>query len=507
MASPPSQSLVRPATDRELMPPPAKRIKRPAKVLDEDAYTDGLSKIIARDYFPGLLEAQSQQEYLDALKSQDQGWIDSARRRLTEVMTPGASRGRRGTSLAPSYQPATDTPRTAAGLETPMSTTSSVAESATTSKPAVDIDMSLSSFQARYTSEDNESFNKLLDKQNTKRAQRYSWLWAGNTIPSARQLLHRDRDRKLLMEKGAAASVGNAGESEKQLIVGLDERKAMPDTWDAKPNNEIFFAPEGVEDELETVQQRAEAASKAGPKAVVYDNTRLPAPRPDPDLSVPPSPSVSAIQDAIAGRPRSTASEADDHGGHTPRVNGYSFVDDEPTSAELSLHSASNQLTSGPSGDAPSNPFKIQQQSKRESLHHRMVDRVAKRNRAASRSTALSSVASTPMVGLLGTPGTPRPSARGNLTPAARRLWAKVGGTPRTTAGGGSSSSASSFGGSMGGSGKGATKHARSGSILSSGSGSGSGSGPGSSSPRLLRWTPTPKVRPKEQPPNKQKGQ
>ena len=62
-----SQALMRRSSgnDVALMPPPPfKRIKRPPKVLDEDEYTQALSDIIARDYFPGLLESQAQHEYL-----------------------------------------------------------------------------------------------------------------------------------------------------------------------------------------------------------------------------------------------------------------------------------------------------------------------------------------------------------------------------------------------------------------------------------------------------------
>ena len=70
-----SSALVRKRTDTDLMPPPppSKKIKRPKKVIDEETYTEALSKIIARDFFPGLLESETQQEYLDALESKDQG--------------------------------------------------------------------------------------------------------------------------------------------------------------------------------------------------------------------------------------------------------------------------------------------------------------------------------------------------------------------------------------------------------------------------------------------------
>src|ERR1700742_2821806 len=106
-STPSPQALVKRSQENSLMPPPPppKRIKRPATVLDEDTYTDALSHIIARDFFPGLLETQTQQEYLDAVTSRDKEWIAEAGRKLTEVMTPGPearrSQGRRGVAMTP----------------------------------------------------------------------------------------------------------------------------------------------------------------------------------------------------------------------------------------------------------------------------------------------------------------------------------------------------------------------------------------------------------------------
>src|ERR1700738_3397070 len=99
-AEPPkSTAVVRRSVDNDLMPPPPKRIKRPKNVIDEETYTDAISEIIARDFFPGLLETETQQEYLDALESRDGAWISSAGRRLQQIMTPGRRKGRRGTSI------------------------------------------------------------------------------------------------------------------------------------------------------------------------------------------------------------------------------------------------------------------------------------------------------------------------------------------------------------------------------------------------------------------------
>jgi protein DGCR14 len=470
MSSQNGQSLIRRSTDTELMPPPpTKRIKRPPKVLDEDTYTDALSEIIARDFFPGLLETRTQQEYLDALDSQDGEWIASAGRKLTEVMTPGIRRrGRRGVSMM--TPGGLDMPRGYGG-DTPASAVSDESSASTSmkgDKPKVDTNLSLDNFQSKYTSEDNESFNKLLDKQNEKRAQRYSWVWAGNRIPGYRLLKQKEREEKML--KARADQESENGGRRQLAIGGSDERKAMPDTWKSKPDNEFMFAPDGVEDTFETVQQRAEAQSRAPPKAVVYENTRLP-PAPVENPTVPPSPSLTTVRDAIAGRPRPTASEPGFTGGETPRVNGYSFVDDAPSPSPSEL--GAPPLTWGTlegshhllgSGDTTPNPFTIKEASKRETLHHKMVDRVAKNNRAAAKYGVTGKAgADTPA----GTP-TPKfassPRVGGNLTPAAQRLWSRVG-----------SSGGSKLGGTFGG-------------------GRATMAGKARESSLRHRWTPTPRV-------------
>lgn len=425
---PTTTALIRKRDDFELMPPPPppKRIKRPKKVIDEDSYTDALSQIIARDFFPGLLESETQQEYLDALESEDPEWISSASRRLQHVMTPGRKRVRRGTSLAPGAQ----TPRGFAG-ETPISVfaASSARPEEDDEKPEIDTNLSLAAFQSKYTSEDNESFYKLLDKQNSKRAEKYAWLWAGNKLPSKMQLAQKKVEAKLL-ESGRSLE-DDGFKKERLVIKGKDDRPAQPDTWNAPPNNALMFAPDGVSDNLETQIQVAEATSRAPPKAVNYQNTRLPAPHVIGDEeSIPPSPSLSAVRDAIAGRRRPDSSRTATStvaGNETPRVNGYSFVDDEEpefddtTRPEISINLGA--------GDATPNPFVIKEQSRRETLHHHMVDRISQSKRTSSKLGITGKVDRTSVPKF---PSSPRVAA-GDLTPAAQRLWSKIGSvTPRT---------------------------------------------------------------------------
>ncbi|KAF3760196.1 hypothetical protein M406DRAFT_283256 [Cryphonectria parasitica EP155] len=401
-------------------PPPTKKIKRPKKVIDEETYTDALSKIIARDFFPGLLESETQQEYLDALESKDKLWINSAGRRLKQVMTPGRQRRLKRPIQTPT-QSVGQTPVGYTG-DTPM-TSISTAPSTTVKRPEVDTNMSLGAFQAKYTSEDNESFYKLLDKQNQKRAGKYGWLWRGNKLPSKQEL--KQMEVKAKLAASGVSLVDDGFERTRLAIEDKDDRPAMPDTWKAAPMNALMFAPDGVDDVVaETVASRAQAASRAPPKMIVYENTRVPGPATAHEPSRPPSPTLSAVRDAIAGRPRPGDRDSTFAGGNeTPRVNGYAFVDDEEEEPVASVPA----IDLGP-GDATPNPFKIQDQRKREGLHHRMVDRIAQSKRTSAKMGLVGKVEQTPVPKF---PNSPRVS--GELTPAAQRLWSKIGGSKKAS--------------------------------------------------------------------------
>lgn len=390
-SQPLSKALTKRSAETALMPPPpvAKRIKRPVRVVDEENYISALSHIIKRDYFPGLAEAELQQEYIDALESKDTKWITEAGHRLEQGMTPGPSRGRRGTSMAPGM-----TPLRGVGGETPIgqggATPMSVAASEQSLAPdnlvqvdKQDLNLSLAAFQAKYTSDDNESFYKLLDKENVKKREKYAWLWDGNQIAAPRKIAHRIREAKRRAEL-TSSTVSN------DLILAemaKDKRPAMIDQKPIQPLNTFMFAPESLEDQQQTIAQAREEASLAPPKAIRHHNTRMPVEEVMPIYAVPPSPSMSAIDAAIAGRPRPTGSEPGYTGADTPRVSGYKFVDAEPTPAEIAY--AKGELTAPNPADllsrlvsADSGPaFQISEKSRREDLHHRLVDKNTKKKR------------------------------------------------------------------------------------------------------------------------------
>lgn len=464
MASSSSNALAKRSTDNALMPPPPppKRQKRPAKVVDEDVYTDALSHIIKRDFFPGLVESEAQQQYLSALDSNNSDWIREAGRNLTQVMTPGPDGRRRhgrGTSFTPRRSTAGgETPRGWTG-ETPGTTPMTEAGSdhfAPEEKPEVDVNISLGAFQTRYTSEDNESFNALLDKQNEKRATSYAFFHAGNKIPTNRQIAYREREHKLVEDgkssKSTALVTTNTAGEERQLLAAdgpsqdLDARPAAVESFRDRtgPRNALMFGPHGVEDQVTTIAQAREDRSNAPPKATNYAGTRFAPAAQASSESIPPSPSMSAIDAAIAGRPKPTASEPGYSGAETPRVNGYAFVDAEPTPSELGQPVSDAEADAAereaalallPKADesGPS-PFTISARSKREEVHHRLVEKAdrARRKSGRGRVEELSKLGITP-----GRTPTPRfktaeglKGGKGGMTPAARSLAEKLR-TPR----------------------------------------------------------------------------
>jgi protein DGCR14 len=451
-----------------LMPPPpaSKRQKRPAKVLDEDVYSDALSHIIARDFFPGLLETEAQKDYLEALDSNNKDWIREAGRKLTQVMTPvpdGQRRSGRGTSFTPRRSAAVgDTPRSYVG-ETPGRTPISNDFAPEAATPEVDINLSLGAFQAKYTSEDNDSFNDLLDKQNQKRAAKYTFFHNGNKIPTARQIAYREREQKLLENgmpssdalvttRGASSTVitANAAGEERKAVApnrpsaDLDARPASVESFPNRqgPRNHFMFGPDSVEDRLVTRAQLAEEASLAPPKAVKYAATRFPA-AVEPESVIPASPSMSAVDAAIAGRPMPTVSESGYGGAETPRVNGYAFVDAEPTPSELGIPVSDDEADAAereaadkllPKLDDHPNPFNIASRSKREDLHLRLVEKADSGRRTGGRMEQLRNLGITP--GRTPTPKFASATARKGvaMTPAAQSLANRIG-TPRRQGG------------------------------------------------------------------------
>ncbi|RMZ67144.1 nuclear DGCR14 [Pyrenophora seminiperda CCB06] len=313
--------------------------------------------------------------------------------------------------------------------------------------------MSLGAFQAKYTSEDQESFSQIIDKQNKDKFEKNVWLRQGNMYASKQRLAQQK-----VLEARAAASTSKDLVTTTRPSQNLDDRPAAPAGHRHTPINSLMFGPESVEPWAPTRALEAEKASLAPPKKVLHDNTRFPV-APDPDTARPPSPTLSSIRDAVAGRPRLNPSEGGYTGSETPRVNGYAFVDAHPPDEDdddeddaptdlLERYGLANSSSSG------ATPFTMNDASAREKMHHRMVDKIGASRASSSSSTTAQqsrSMMKPPGTGLgiftsetprflsaptprrsllLGNQGnqTPGRKVKGDLTPAAQRLFERVGG-------------------------------------------------------------------------------
>lgn len=157
-------------------------------VLDEDEYTEALSQIIARDFFPSLVHLDATNDYLDALRSHNPQLIDATVRRLEELSTPRTAR-------YPSQTPG-KTPYGGGPSDTPLRTPRNEPP---LKKPRYNTDLSLDNFQARYTSEDNASFTHILDEENRKRREKWAWAWeAQKRVEEQRDKMLEGRERLLL---------------------------------------------------------------------------------------------------------------------------------------------------------------------------------------------------------------------------------------------------------------------------------------------------------------------
>jgi protein DGCR14 len=378
-----SMALQKRNAETSLMPPPPppKRLKRPPKTLSEDDYTSAISTIIERDFYPSLSDMRKQSRYLDAVEEGNPVRIATAARRLLD-RTPAAQREEDEEEETPEEKRERILQEDVKGMK-------------------------LDSFQAKYTSEDNESFNSLLDEQNRKQREKYAWKFNGNKKLSKQEFAIEQR-RVLLLEDGDVRIAGERSGDPDQWSKEIE-------TWKWTPLNVLMNPHPGLEEQEDPSQ---------GQKVIRHTNTGVPEFK---KPSTPaPSPSMSTVQDAIEGHPRAD----------TPKVNGYSFVS-TPKPTDLGAPKMTwGEITSTPVTLEPPSPFRLAEPSDREKLARKLADKAEKDITARQR-------AYTPRLRNVATLGTPRDTTgktplgkdipkfgsspdvrKGLLTPAAQRLLA-----------------------------------------------------------------------------------
>lgn len=247
-----------------------KKAKR--KVLDEDAYIEvcnvnlrlcgkiyklfvifiennflqGIEKIIQRDFFPDLEKLKAQYEYLEAIEKNDVVKIREMHLQYT------------------GKKPITPREPSPASFETPIvhQNTSNRNNNAkdtanaeqipeTQIEPKSDQKINLDAYLSVHTSEDNESFNDIMEENERKHRLKYSYLY--------------NEETKSIEEQNMQLALPSI-----QKQCELPEKKLNIDTWSYRNKNYIMYIPDGVEPTKEEIVEMNKKKQE-----VIYTNTRL----------------------------------------------------------------------------------------------------------------------------------------------------------------------------------------------------------------------------------------
>ncbi|KFM76764.1 Protein DGCR14, partial [Stegodyphus mimosarum] len=381
--------------------------RKKKKILSEEEYTEQMEKIITRDFFPDLPKLKAQNEYLDALEKGDLAKIQEIQ--STYQLTQST---RSKVSSCRATTPATfETPEQLQNVSPVRNTEDDNEDTETVISVATEkIKKSLDQFLSEATSEDNASFQVIMQKSAEVHQKKYPWLYKDENL-----------EGKKLSDMIALPP------SERKSIEGKDKDLV---TWAYKNRNHLMYVPDGAE---LTAEEKLANESR---KEILHHNSRFETPPFDEQAN------KEAIAEAASVQAKMKEGRVGIDGkeivpGDSPQVNGYGFVGtpvpapgvtDTPIMTWGEIEGTPFRLD-GSDTPLPQNPngqqFKIPNLSAREKIALSLADKAAKKHRKVNKASPRL-LSSDSKFGST-TPRTPIEKLQ-YMSPAARRLaCAKLG--------------------------------------------------------------------------------
>ncbi|KAH6934675.1 hypothetical protein HPB50_026803 [Hyalomma asiaticum] len=403
---------------------------RTVKVLDEDAYTAEIGKIIERDFFPDVPKLRAQNEYLDALeannitklrelqeKYQHRG---SARSVLRSIQTPS-------TFETPSLEPSATPAPSESGGAADSQGTSGLAPGGEDAEgvSSQNRQLSLDAFLHKHTSEDNASFEVMVAEAERRHREKHAWMYRDEKAEGA------PLDTMLEGPVPKPALEGPLSSTEQEGTTNGSSKALV--TWRYTNQNSLMYIPPGAPLTEDEKRER-------GPgRTIAHCHTRLERSPFDENANKEAlAQAANAQAKALEGKLGVDGRELQP-GTSSPKVGGYGFVatpSPAPGVNETPLLTwgeieGTPFLLDGSDTPLPRNPggpqFRIPEPRSRERLAHSLADNAARRS-AARKNAALDRARSS----LLSPRLSPSPKSPlaclGTMSPAARHLAsAKLG--------------------------------------------------------------------------------
>lgn len=407
--------------------------KEHVKVLDEDTYIASLEKIIQKDFFPDLERLNAQAEYIDALERKDTAKVWELRRKYSTTRRPTTSRtpssfatpstfetpsGRPTTGLRPPTESGGET----GGVDVPKDDKKDN-DCEATHNPEPNLEdplekIGLDQFLMRNTSEDNQSFEDIMNESEHKHRIKHAWLFEQGDKQN------QEKDTNVLLPP-----------IEQQAIMSTSKDLQ---TWSYVPKNAVMYTPDSAPESGDEFIER----TSRKPRVIVHNNTRFSAnpfnrEKNKEVLTQAASSHAMMLQGKIGHDGKEVLPST------TPKVGGYSFV---ATPSPAPGVDASPLMTWGeidgtpylldpsetplltPKGPGPT--FKVPDVPRRDKVLLDLAEKASKAHRAKKQEAIKQCRAS---FSRTASPGTPKADRLSLLSPAAQRLATKKFGVRLTS--------------------------------------------------------------------------